>query len=138
MRSLSCNRSTMTSKTSSPLESIWQGRAEIWTREGWFLELRNQVATLQASRESIAVSLSKKEVQFALSNVVEARLFRLPLPSLTLIFSIGEDYGLVTLFNFRRQAQQDLLKASGLTITGKRTWRTGLEAGRDKKKYRLH
>ena len=127
----------MTSNPSSPLETVWQGRAEIWTTEGWFLELRHKGATVQAERESIVVSLRKKQVQFALSDVVEARLFRLPLPSLTLIFSIGEDYGLVTFFNFRAQAQQDLLKASDLTITEKKTWRTGLEAGRDKKKYRL-
>ena len=128
----------MTSKLSSPPVTIWQGRAEIWTSEGWFLEVGKKAATLRADRESIAVSLRKKEIQFALSDVVEARLFRLPLPSLTLIFFLGEDYGLVTLFNFREQAQQKLLKASDLTITERRTWRTGLEAGRDKKKYQLH
>ena len=128
----------MTSKSPSHPEPLWQGRAEIWTAEGWFLEVGKKAATLQADREVIAVSLRKKEIKFALSDVVEARLFRLPLPSLTLIFSMEEDYGLVTLFNFRAQAQQDLLKATDLTITTKRTWRTGLEAGRDKKRYRLH
>ena len=119
----------------SPLET-WRGSGEIWTSETYHLSLFGRTK-LTITDGMIGVHLPKKQIHFAAGAIVDARTFRLPVPSMTLIFSHEGKHALVTLFRFPRRLQEQFLEETGLTITDRRSWRTGLEAGRDQKKYSL-
>ena len=117
----------------------WRGPAEIWTPDTYHLHLWPS-ATVRHEDKKIEVSFPKKQIRFSVSDIVEARAFRLPLPSLTLIFTLDESQtqnGLVSLFNLRRSVLEAFLGQTGLILTDERAWRTGLEAGRDAKTYAL-
>lgn len=81
--------------------------------------------------------MPKAQIRFSPDDIVESRIFRFPVPSMTLVFAKDRKHALVTLFRFPRRLQDEFSKAAGIVIEDRRTWRTGLEARRDQKKYRL-
>ena len=114
----------------------WRGSGEIWTADSYHLAIRRS-ARVAFEDGKIAVRLPKKEISFSPDGVVEARTFRFPVPSMTMVFSYEKKHALVTLFRFPSNLQEQLLEETGLKDVDRRTWRTGLEAGRDKRKYSL-
>lgn len=126
--------------TSEPIISstveTWCGSAEIWTADTYHLAIRRS-ARLAVEVGTIIVRLPKKEIRFSPDDIVEARTFRFPVPSMTLVFSVGEQHALVSLFRFPSRLQEQFLEQTELQNVDRRTWRTGLEAGRDKRKYSL-
>ena len=119
-----------------PVLEAWRGFGEIWTRDTYHLCLRRSV-TITADADQIRVLAPKARIQFSPGDVVEARAFRFPVPSLTVVFSHGEQHALVSLFCFPQRLQEQLSKDTGVIIADRRTWRTGLEAGRDQREYSL-
>ena len=119
----------------SSLET-WRGSGEIWTSDTYHLSLFGRTK-LTITDGMIGVHLPKKQIHFATGAIVDARTFRLPVPSMTLIFSHGDKHALVSLFRFSRRLQEQFIQETGLTITDHRSWRIGLEAGRDQKRFSL-
>lgn len=114
----------------------WRGFGEIWTAQSYHLHLRRSF-TLAIDKLAIEAQSPKKKIRIPISEIVEVRSFRFPIPSLTLVFKDGDSHGLVSLFCFSQQRCLKLTELSGIAITDRRTWRTGLEAGRDQKQYGL-
>ena len=125
----------MATKTPSLLAS-WCGSGEIWTPETYHLSVR-KAATVSVVDGQIEVRLPKTQIRFTAADIVEARSFRLPVRSLTLVFSLDSGHALVTLFRVPASVQDELAERAGFTIDDRRTWRTGLEARRDQRKYSL-
>lgn len=121
---------------SEPAALNWRGSGEIWTSETYNLQLRRKVKVVIDGLD-IIVQSPKKQIRFPSSAIVEARSFRFPVPSMTLVFSHGDGHALVTLFCFPQRARRQFSKKTGIVVTDQRTWRTGLEARRDQEKYAL-
>lgn len=121
---------------SEPAVLDWRGPGEIWTSETYNLQLRRKL-TVAIDGLDIEIRSPKKQIRFPSSAIVEARCFRFPVPSMTLVFSHGEGHALITLFCFPRRARRQFTKQTGIVVTDQRTWRTGLEARRDQEKYAL-
>ena len=128
---------TIQATTTTIINNVWRCAGEIWTAENYHLNIRRS-AELCVNADEIEVVLPRHQIRFSSHDVIEARTFRWPVRSLTLIFSAGDQVGLVSLFRLRRRALEQFVAASGLSINDHRRWRTGLEAGRDKEKYCLH
>ncbi len=121
---------------STALDSLWRGPAEIWTQAGWRVGFRGEVRYAQTGGE-LTVELPKMQVAFTVADVVFARRYLLPVPSLTVIFKQGAKYGLVSFFLCGKGSCARLAEACGLEIDEVKMWRTGLEAGRDQRAYGL-
>jgi hypothetical protein len=119
----------------SDLDS-WRGFGEIWTRETYDLCLRRSVR-VTVKEGIIEVVSPKKTIRFSTDEIVEVRMFRWPVPSMTLVFKQGSGHALVTLFCFSARRQNQFAEASGRTMIDRRLWRTGLEAARDQNSYAL-
>ncbi|MEM7386713.1 MAG: hypothetical protein AAF514_17385 [Verrucomicrobiota bacterium] len=114
----------------------WSGYGEIWTKDSYHLCLRRSVR-LSIENEGIEVCVAQRQVRFSTRDIVAARIFRFPVPSMTLIFWQGDGHGLISLFCFPRRIQNEFLEEAGFEITDRRLWRTGLEARRDQENYFL-
>ena len=126
----------MTQLQLNALPQTWRCAGEIWTSDTYHLNIF-KFSTLNIENRMVEVTLPKKSIRFSLDDMIEARTFRLPARSLTMIFTLDEQTALVSLFRLPRPAIDHFLSESDLSITQQRTWRTGLEAGRDKKRYGL-
>ena len=118
------------------LSTTWRCAGEIWTSDTYHLNIFKS-STLNIENRMIEVTLPKRSIRFSLDDMIEARTFRLPTRSLTVIFTLDAQTALVSLFRLPRPAIDHFLSESDLSIAQQRTWRTGLEAGRDKKRYGL-
>lgn len=111
----------------------WSGIGEIWTADAWSIGR----CRLVISDGQLVVSTKKKSITFSPSEVVEVRMFRRPLPSVTIIFREGEAHALISFCVLRGRLLESTLQHFGIPITEVRTWRTGFEAKGDEKKYQL-
>jgi len=106
----------MTQLQLNALPQTWRCAGEIWTSDTYHLNIF-KFSTLNIENRMVEVTLPKKSIRFSLDDMIEARTF--------------------SLFRLPRPAIDHFLSESDLSITQQRTWRTGLEAGRDKKRYGL-
>jgi len=114
----------------------WRGFGEIWTQDTYHLCLRRSVH-LAMEGDEIRILLPRNQIRFSPANLVEARTFRFPVPSMTVVFSHEQHHALVSLFFFPKRLQEQFFKDTGFGRSDRRTWRTGLEARRDQRVYGL-
>lgn len=116
--------------------SEWQGFAEIWREETYHVGMWPG-AFLRIDANAIEVQVPKDKVEITPEKVLEIRMFRLPLPSLTIISLIDGKNTLISFSAFRHRLIEAALKRNGFPAINYHTWRTGFEAGRDQKTYQL-
>jgi len=114
----------------------WRGFGEIWTAETYHLHLRPSF-TLAIDPLGIEARCKKKQIRFSAGAIVEARSFKFPVPSMTLVFHHEGSHALVSLFCISKKSRDQFTDLTGVEITDQRTWRTGFEAGRDQRQYCL-
>ena len=87
--------------------------------------------------DQIRILLPQNQICFSPADTLEARTFRFPVPSMTLVFLHEHHHALVSLFCFPRRLQEQFFNDTGVDGSDRRTWRTGLEARRDQRAYAL-